>query len=768
MTEDIYETFKINFLNCLKAEKSGRKNLLSRCSCALSNTKSNLKKLLLLFGQVMFRNENDYDKELIVNDKNVTESAIKLINDALSGRVNENDFFSQFINLSKTINFFYRVSELYAKIFLIENAYHEVFSSLIFKKKYQKDKTDYINSISILISGVNKEKYKYEELLDYINKNYNNEKDFISEYIKLFLDDKMNYIDKINEKIKINPKDNKLDLKKIINKNIKSLNEIDISTINDKPNDNNDLGDNHNLNNDSDNNKDKKNTAENINIIDNLNTINNQNIKELSSIQESKDNLNNISNSPPNENNNNIIEEIVTHINNNTMNKYENVDIKLTEEKQLNEEQKEKSTEITEKAPNSELKNNLKTVKNYLTEEYNKYINNQFKVICLEKVLTENTDFTKNDISYVYKMKRNFDPINKINDKILGELLEKLKLDCPVPDISKYGYFSYLNNNCKESEALYSVIDSEIMYYEITKINKIADDFYNEDDVKRSLYLKSRAKSLEYFINKTVFEKKYKTKQLPRIIFPLQLIYKEDGKYEYKKYYYENELEIDGYFFVKEQFKLLDGEFPFESQFFKSSFNDIYSEWTDYENGTTFLEGDVCLLEIKANLPNYIDTYEKSFRSEVNNFLLKMITFEQLFKSIGIEYKRIRLILFYDVVKKCNYQEYLSQILCNFAKNNKDIDYMDKIYFQVIYMDAGYFASSLKKFEDEIDILKYQLNDINKKYEEINKKYEEINKNYQEFNKKYESVLEILKNKKKYFNYFIKAWMDKLKNYIRK
>ena len=759
MTEDIYETFKINFLNCLKAEKSGRKNLLSRCSCALSNTKSNLKKLLLLFGQVMFRNENDYDKELIVNDKNVTESAIKLINDALSGRVNENDFFSQFINLSKTINFFCRVSELYAKIFLIENAYQEVFSSLIFKKKYQKDKTDYINSISILISGVNKEKYKYEELLDYINKNYNNEKDFISEYIKLFLDDKMNYIDKINEKIKINPKDNKLDLKKIINKNIKSLNEIDISTINDKPNDNNDLGDNHNLNNDSDNNKDKKNTAENINIIDNLNTINNQNIKELSSIQESKDNLNNISNSPPNENNNNIIEEIVTHINNNTMNKYENVDIKLTEEKQLNEEQKEKSTEITEKAPNSELKNNLKTVKNYLTEEYNKYINNQFKfkVICLEKVLTENTDFTKNDISYVYKMKRNFDPINKINDKILGELLEKLKLDCPVPDISKYGYFSYLNNNCKESEALYSVIDSEIMYYEITKINKIADDFYNEDDVKRSLYLKSRAKSLEYFINKTVFEKKYKTKQLPRIIFPLQWIYKKDGKYEYKKYHYENELEIDGCFFVKEQFKLLDGEFPFESQFFKSSFNDIYSEWTDYENGATFLEGDVCLLEIKANLPNYIDTYENSFKGEVNNFLSKMIIFEQLFKSIGIEYKRIRLILFYDVVNKCNYQMYLSKILSSFAKKKKYIDYMDKIYFQVIYMDAGYFASSLKKFEDEIDILKYQLNDINKKYEEINKKYEEINKNYQEFNKKYESVLEILKNKKKYFNYFIKA-----------
>ena len=72
MTEDIYETFKINFLKCLKKEKSGRKNLVSRCSSALLNTKSNLKKMLILFGQVMFKNDNDYEKELIVNNKDIT------------------------------------------------------------------------------------------------------------------------------------------------------------------------------------------------------------------------------------------------------------------------------------------------------------------------------------------------------------------------------------------------------------------------------------------------------------------------------------------------------------------------------------------------------------------------------------------------------------------------------------------------------------------------------------------------------------------------
>ena len=223
MIEDIYETFKINFLKCLKEEKSGRKNLVSRCSSALLNTKSNLKKMLILFGQVMFKNDNDYEKELIVNNKDITDSAIKLFNDALSNKINENDFFSKLINLSKAIHFFYEVSKLYAKIFLIESEYHEVFTSLIFKKKYQNDKNDYVNSISILISGVSIDKFKYEELLNYINKNYNNEKDFIKEYITLFLNDKINYSDKINEKIKISPKDNKLELKRIINNKKKIL-----------------------------------------------------------------------------------------------------------------------------------------------------------------------------------------------------------------------------------------------------------------------------------------------------------------------------------------------------------------------------------------------------------------------------------------------------------------------------------------------------------------------------------------------------------------
>jgi len=266
---------------------------------------------------------------------------------------------------------------------------------------------------------------------------------------------------------------------------------------------------------------------------------------------------------------------------------------KHTEENHFIDEQKE-STENTDKILSNELKNNLRSVKDYLTEEYNKYTKNEFKPISLKQILGNNTGFIKDDISYVYNLKREFDPMNKLNDRILNELLEKLKLNCPVPDINKYGYFCFLSNDYLNSEGLYSVIDPEILYDDITKLNKIEDDFYKEDEEIKNLYLKSRAKCLEYFINKTVFERKYGTKQLPRIIYPLQKKYNIDKKYYYyEENYYESELEIDGCFFVKKNFKLEEGEFPFESQCFKNILEYKKLEWKDSKNAFVFLEGDI-------------------------------------------------------------------------------------------------------------------------------------------------------------------------------
>ena len=48
----------------------------------------------------------------------------------------------------------------------------------------------------------------------------------------------------------------------------------------------------------------------------------------------------------------------------------------------------------------------------------------------------------------------------------------------------------------------------------------------------------------------------------------------------------------------------------------------------------------------------YDSQYEKDFTEVINDFLDKTIIFEQLFSDMNLEYKRIKLILLYDVVKK--------------------------------------------------------------------------------------------------------------------
>ena len=552
-----------------------------------------------------------------------------------------------------------------------------------------------------------------------------------------------------------------------MNKNTNDLNMIKALNFSDKFN-NNKIKDNKNLNNNmtnNTNNEGMKNSEENKNVKDNLNSIENKinnDIYNSKNNENSTDNYNlnvnrflnmndnknpkgssintNNENSPPNANNN-TTNETEAQENKSNILKNGNENIKIDENKLINEKQKE-STENTDKTLCNKLKNDLKTVKTYLTEECTRYKKEKYNPYNLQRILRNNKNFVKTDISYVNYIERKFDPINKLNDKILNDLLNKLDLNSPVPDITKYGYFCYINNYNENSEGLYSTIDSEMLYYDITKINYEAKDFYVLDDEKRKIYLMGRAKSLEYFIDKSVFEKKYGTMTLPRIIYPLM------------ENYYEKEIEIDGCFYVQKSFKLKYDEFPFESKFYKNNFYYIKSNWNNYRNSFNFLEGDVCLLEIKTNLPSYKQSindysYEKTFSKIIDEFLNKMIIFEQLFKNIGINYKRIRLILFYDAVKKCNYQKYLNEILSEFAKNKSHLDYMNKIYFQVIYMDFNYFAYSLTKFEDEIAILKFNLNDIKRRYEEIgekyndmNKKYEEIGEKYNDMNKKYEETKE--------------------------
>ena len=193
---------------------------------------------------------------------------------------------------------------------------------------------------------------------------------------------------------------------------------------------------------------------------------------------------------------------------------------------------------------------------------------------------------------------------------------------------------------------------------------------------------------MEYFINKTVFEKKYKNKPYPRIIFPLQRVLNN-----YKDKSYKNEIELDGCFFIEKEFILDKNEFPLESQYFKPYIYNYSNEEMNNKESYEFLPGDLCLIEIKTHFPSngnpkfYDNLKEKDFKQIINDFLDKMIVFEQLIKDMNLEYKRIRLIIFYDVVKKRNYEKELKNILTEYKLESKCPNYLKQIYVQIIYIN---------------------------------------------------------------------------------
>ena len=771
-----FKKFKDNFFQIINNTNCRRNSLKNKCFSAFVRETSIGKKIGILFGSEIFDENKKYNNKIMLSDIQLTEIAIKLLNESFENKINPKDFIDKFFNISEVVNFFYHFSIKYANLFLNENDWYDIFISFLFQNKYDELKIDIIKYIGYLINNIIYKKYKYEEFIKIINENVK------------FLNKNLSNLDKLKEEESV---------KKIIeittNINLKKEQEII------------DINDNNQINNidnqiNKDNNNIIKNNHENIKKIEDKNTNTNE-----SMITDNKDNFIQISNNTSNLNNNDHLiskdsnensnineieennkkkedkniednkEEINTNSkdNNNTSNvnniyqlisKNPNENSYTNEIEENNKEEnsnksimsdnKKKfniinnensptkgeikinnSSDVTNPCTINKLKTELKTVEQYLNEKlkyYNDKYNNKYDLNILKYRLNHNLPFIKDDISYTYNIK--FEPRKKLNDKVLQNLLDNLQLNEHAPNTSEYGYFCYEDKN-ELIEALYSTINSELLYDDITKYN-IPDDFINPKKYIQDAYIQSRAKSFEYYIDKTIFEKRYNNKRYPRIIYPLKKLYTDDPlKYEYN--FYESEKEIDGCYYINDKnFTIDKDEFSFQSQYCKSFYRNINDLNNDIGNEYLFLVGDLCLIEIKAKFPKKEKDYndeEKDLNDTVIDMLQKMIIFEQLFKDLGINYKRIRLILFYDLIKKKNYEKYLENIFKKFKNKYPNLDYKDKIYFQIIYMDSSYFASSLKSFQDTID-------NLNKKVEILSKDNEKL----KIVNQKHEKLFEIL------------------------
>ena len=188
--------------------------------------------------------------------------------------------------------------------------------------------------------------------------------------------------------------------------------------------------------------------------------------------------------------------------------------------------------------------------------------------------------------------------------------------------------------------------------------------------------------------------------------------------------------------------------------------NDINDNTINSEDGDsyTFLSKDLCFIEIKTHFPDKNNSFnkndEKDLYKTVQDMLKNMTIFEQLFESIGLEYERIRLILFYDLIRKKNYEDELKSCFKNFFTNNfKKLKYLKKIYFQIIYIDSSYFAETLKSFKDKIDNLEFQVSDMKSQYDaiqsdnkDIKEKYDVIKGQYEGIKREYDTIKWVNKN----------------------
>ncbi len=393
----------------------------------------------------------------------------------------------------------------------------------------------------------------------------------------------------------------------------------------------------------------------------------------------------------------------------------------------------------------------------YFQKQLKKYQKLKIPVCLLEEIIKEKRNFTSGDISYIYYNNFKLNPKEKLNDKILEDLLSKLELNKEFVDSNKYGYFCYKDIDGEYIESLYSTINNEIIY-DFTNKRKLCDDYQKPNEFIHKEYIKSRALTLEYYIDKTIFEKKYNSTDYPRIIFPLQRIKKNKKNYVYDNYFYRSEIEIDGAFLINKDFNLETQDFPFINQYCskyeKYTYNNDYNNKIIIKrNHNTFQKDDICILEIKTQFPlnpkdntSLIYNYNekpKTLVEVVNELLSKMYVFEQLFddNNLNINFTNIRLILFYDLIKKRNFYSEINNTMKTFYNKNKSIiTYFNKITFQVIYMNSNYFAGSLKYNSDKIDNLNYKIDNLTQENINLNKKIYNLTQENINLNKKIDNL----------------------------
>ena len=310
-------------------------------------------------------------------------------------------------------------------------------------------------------------------------------------------------------------------------------------------------------------------------------------------------------------------------------------------------------------------------------------------------------------------------------------------------EISKetIGYFTHTFFN-KKFEGIYATIPNDLLFEEITnKLKFKPENFYIKNDDISDNCFKARGLSFEYYINDLII-KTFRFEDLPRVIFCFKPL---DKSIDIKDI-----VELDSIFYSKNKEILNIKNLPFLDDDIikrnKDSYNLKNTIKFKFEAGINdeiiFDKNSLNLFEIKSRFSNNDPNDKRYLKAEVGSLLEKVIIFHDLYKERFGSFDKVKVIFFYDSVRKEGYDDILLSKIEEFINSNKFL--ADKFEFQIIFIGTFFLDFGFKSLSDRLEIfiiqnnitinglniiingLNITINDLNRRVEKLSKENQEL------------------------------------------
>lgn len=408
--------------------------------------------------------------------------------------------------------------------------------------------------------------------------------------------------------------------------------------------------------------------------------------------------------------------------------------------------------------PKENIENCSSTIKNnrfekflcFLKEKEKFYGELKYDPPVLKYLISKNGQI---DINYLKYQKERNNFIDHLYDNMENFIL-KLSLNSIDFLNDKYGYYCNKENN-KYIEGLYSVVDLNLLEEKIISDTNFPKDDFNapDENIARNAF-KSRALSLEYYINNNFLLQDLKVKENPRVIYFFHSIddimkideenkdndskssdinnddnniyisiNNESGEKEKKEF---SIIEVDGIILENNEVsidlneKIFIQDKCYEFGVFDDKTNKIKSieYFTKTNPKQKFYNFNLephtlAVIEIKNQFPpdekisqnKKNNNQGKSFQSVLKGLVKNALVFKTIYEQKKYELKKIKLILFYDAIHKYNYENDLQNVM-NEVLDINDIELIEKLQFQCIYIKSSYLLGTVSSMENELEKLK--------------------------------------------------------------